>query len=307
MSTNQPIAATHQSALASRLAALAPHPGITAAPVPGVHLIYTTEHHDRIPVLYRPRMIIILQGHKVGYLSDFTFRYDPEHYLMMTLPLPCECECFASPEQPLIGFSLEINLVTLQELLLELGDALPAPAPQKSGVHSVPLSEAMFCAAERLIDLMDKPHHARVLGPQTVREMLFYALHEGGGPALQALANRHNHVGQIARVLRMIESRYADNLTMEELAREVNMSVSAFHHHFKAVTATSPLQYIKSFRLHKARMMMLHDGIKAGTAATRVGYESNSQFSREYKRFFGSTPTDQASRFREGQLRIIEG
>lgn len=86
---------------------------------------------------------------------------------------------------------------------------------------------------------------------------------------MQALANRHNHVGQIARVLRMIESRYADNLTMEELAREVNMSVSAFHHHFKAVTATSPLQYIKSFRLHKARMMMLHDGIKAGTAATR--------------------------------------
>ena len=154
---------------------------------------------------------------------------------------------------------------------------------------------------------MDKPHHARVLGPQTVREMLFYALHEGGGPALQALANRHNHVGQIARVLRMIEARYADTLTMEELAREVNMSVSAFHHHFKAVTATSPLQYIKSFRLHKARMMMLHDGIKAGAAAARVGYESNSQFSREYKRFFGSTPTDQASRFREGQLHIIEG
>ena len=124
---------------------------------------------------------------------------------------------------------------------------------------------------------------------------------------MQALANRHNHVGQIARVLRMIEQRYADNLTMEELAREVNMSVSAFHHHFKAVTATSPLQYIKSFRLHKARLMMLHDGIKAGAAAARVGYESNSQFSREYKRFFGSTPTDQASRFRDGQLRIIEG
>ena len=110
MSTNQPIAATHQSALASRLAALAPHPGITAAPVPGVHLIYTTEHHDRIPVLYRPRMIIILQGHKVGYLSDFTFRYDPEHYLMMTLPLPCECECFASPESPLVGLSVEIDV-----------------------------------------------------------------------------------------------------------------------------------------------------------------------------------------------------
>ncbi|MGL5661518.1 MAG: AraC family transcriptional regulator [Aeromonas sp.] len=282
-------------------------PGITPSPIDQVNVIYTTEHHGRTPVLYQPRMIVILQGHKVGYLADQVFRYDPNHYLLMTLPLPCECESFASPEQPLVGFSIEIDMVTLQALLLELGDALPAAPLQQSGVHSVPLSQAMFCAAGRLIDLMDNPLHAKVLGPQTVREMLFYALTEGGGPALQALANRHNHVGQIARVLRMIESRYADNLTMEELAREVNMSVSAFHHHFKAVTATSPLQYIKSFRLHKARMMMLHDGIKAGTAAARVGYESNSQFSREYKRFFGSTPTDQASRFRDGQLRIIEG
>ncbi|MFU7711023.1 AraC family transcriptional regulator [Aeromonas veronii] len=295
------------SDLATRLTRHVTAPGITPSPVKQVNLIYTTEHHGRTPVLYQPRMIVILQGHKVGYLADQVFRYDPNHYLLMTLPLPCECECFASPEQPLIGFTIEIDLVTLQELLLELGDALPAPAPQKSGVLSVPLSETMFCTAERLIELMDNPLHAKVLGPQTVREMLFHALTEGGGPALQALANRHNHVGQIARVLRMIESRYADNLTMEELAREVNMSVSAFHHHFKAVTATSPLQYIKSFRLHKARMMMLHDGVKAGTAAARVGYESNSQFSREYKRFFGSTPTDQASRFRDGQLRIIEG
>jgi len=197
------------SDLAARLTRHVTAPGITPSPVKQVNLIYTTEHHGRTPVLYQPRMIVILQGHKVGYLADQVFRYDPNHYLLMTLPLPCECECFASPEQPLIGFSIEIDLVTLQELLLELGDALPAPAPQKSGVHSVPLSEAMFCAAERLIELMDNPLHARVLGPQTVREMLFHALTEGGGPALQALANRHNHVGQIARVLRMIESRYA--------------------------------------------------------------------------------------------------
>jgi len=171
----------------------------------------------------------------------------------------------------------------------------------------VPLSELMLCAVERLIDVMDKPLHARVLGPQIVREILFHALHDGGGPALLAMASRHSQVSQIARVLRIMEQRFTENLTVEELAGEANMSVSAFHHHFKSATATSPLQYIKTLRLHRARMMMLHDGLKAGVAAGRVGYESGSQFSREYKRFFGNTPSEHAARFREGQLRIVEG
>jgi hypothetical protein len=112
--------------------------------VPGVHLIYTTEHHDRIPVLYRPRMIIILQGHKVGYLSDFTFRYDPEHYLMMTLPLPCECECFASPN-PLVGLSVEIDVAALQALLLEMGTR---PPPRRNRVAaSSPCPSPRPCSA----------------------------------------------------------------------------------------------------------------------------------------------------------------
>ncbi|HHW4805816.1 TPA: helix-turn-helix domain-containing protein, partial [Salmonella enterica] len=115
--------------------------------------------------------------------------------------------------------------------------------------------------------------------------------------------SRHSQVSQIARVLRIMEQRFTENLTVEELAREANMSVSAFHHHFKAATATSPLQYIKTLRLHRARLMMLHDGLKAGVAADKVGYESGSQFSREYKRFFGNTPSEHAARFRSGQLR----
>ena len=124
---------------------------------------------------------------------------------------------------------------------------------------------------------------------------------------LLAMASRHSQVSQIARLLRIMEQRFTENLTVEELAREANMSVSAFHHHFKAATATSPLQYIKTLRLHRARLMMLHDGLKAGVAADKVGYESGSQFSREYKRFFGNTPSEHAARFRSGQLRIVEG
>ncbi|HAU4930871.1 AraC family transcriptional regulator [Aeromonas hydrophila] len=296
-----------QSNLAARLAALVPHHGISLAAVPGVQLIYTTEHHERIPVLYRPRIIVILQGHKVGYLAEHTFRYDPLHYLIMSLPLPCECECFASPEHPLVGLAIDIDLATLQSLLLEMGEAAPTPAEPERGVLSVPLSETMLCAVERLIDVMDKPLYARVLGTQIVRELLFHALHETGAPALLAMASRHSQVNQIARVLRIIEQRFTEPLTVEELAREANMSLSAFHHHFKTVTATSPLQYIKTLRLHKARLIMLHDGLKACVAANRVGYESGSQFSREYKRFFGNTPREHVTHFREGRLRIVEG
>ncbi|STD49707.1 L-rhamnose operon regulatory protein rhaS [Edwardsiella tarda] len=136
--------------------------------------------------------------------------------------------------------------------------------------------------------------------------MLFHALCGAGGDALFALASRHSHFSQIAKALRMIEQNYARSLNIDSLAQSVNMSISSFHHNFKAVTATSPLQYIKSYRLHKARMMILHDGLKASTAANRVGYESPSQFSREYKRFFGNTPSDQASRYRNGGLPIAE-
>ncbi len=123
-------------------------------------------------------MIVILQGHKVGYLADQVFRYDPNHYLLMTLPLPCECECFASPSSRLSGLPSRSIWSPCKSCCWSWAMPCP-PAPQKSGVHSVPLSETMFCAAERLIELMDNPLHARVLGPQTVREMLFHALTEG--------------------------------------------------------------------------------------------------------------------------------
>lgn len=108
--------------------------------------------------------------------------------------------------------------------------------------------------------------------------------------ALLALVSRQTHFSLISRVLKRIESQYTENLSVDQLAAEANMSVSAFHHNFKSVTSTSPLQYLKTYRLHKARMLMIHDGMKASAAAMRVGYESASQFSREFKRYFGMTP-----------------
>ena len=180
-------------------------------------------------------------------------------------------------------------------------DPLFQPAVASSGINSAVLSEDILCAAERLLDVMERPLDARILGKQIVREILYYVLTGPCGGALLALVSRQTHFSLISRVLKHIESQYTENLSVDRLAAEANMSVSAFHHNFKAVTSTSPLQYLKNYRLHKARMLMIHDGMKASAAAMRVGYESPSQFSREFKRYFGLTPGEDAARIRTMQ------
>jgi len=294
--------------LAAQVARLSSDKLLNHSGVPQVTLMYTKQHHPRTPVLYNPGLVILFQGKKIGYLGKRTFSYDPKNYLMLTVPLPFECETFASAEQPMAGIQISINTVMLQDLLMDMEEAgFTGQKDQSSGISSGVLDEDILCAAERLLDVMEHPLRAKVLGPQIIREILFRVLISDNGGALQALVNRHTHFGQIAKALRRIESQYADNLSVEVLASEVNMSVSAFHHNFKAVTSTSPLQYLKTYRLHKARMMMMYDGLKASAAALRVGYESASQFSREFKRYFGVTPSDEMARAREGYaLTLVE-
>ncbi|WP_232785357.1 MULTISPECIES: AraC family transcriptional regulator [unclassified Serratia (in: enterobacteria)] len=282
--------------------------GYSSTPVPMVKVLYVDEYCPRQPVMYEPGIVIIFQGHKVGYCGSKMFQYDPSNYLLMTVSLPFECETFASPEQPLVGLAVNIDTQMLQDLLIDIGDDdyLMQPRGESSGVNLSPLSDEMLCATERLLDVMEKPLDARVLGPQIVRELLYHVLRGSCGASLQELVNRHTHFSQIAKALRRIENQYAENLNVEQLAYEVNMSVSAFHHNFKAVTNTSPLQYVKSYRLHKARLLMVHDGLKASTAAIRVGYESASQFSREFKRLFGTTPSDEIARLRDNSV-LMQG
>jgi len=295
--------------MARQAACFAESNGYTPSPVPLVKILYVDRHCPRQPVMYEPGVVIIFQGHKVGYCGNRVFQYDPRNYLLMTVPLPFECETFASPELPLVGLSVNIDSQMLQDLLIDIGDDdyLVKPRRESSGVNLAELSEELLCATERLLDVMAKPLDARVLGPQIVREILYHVLRGACGASLQELVNRHTHFSQIAKALRRIENQYADNLNVEQLAGEVNMSISAFHHNFKAVTNTSPLQYVNSYRLHKARLLMVHDGLKASTAAIRVGYESASQFSREFKRFFGVTPSDEVARLRENPPLMMEG
>ncbi|EDV7134404.1 MULTISPECIES: AraC family transcriptional regulator [Salmonella] len=268
----------------------------------GIRLLYGVEPGPRTPVMYQPGIIFLFSGHKIGYINKRKFRYDANEYLLLTVPLPFECETWATPEVPLAGIRLDIDVLQLQELLMDIGEderfQLPMAA---SGINSATLSDEILCAVERLLDVMERPLDARILGKQIIREILYHVLMGPRGGALLALVSRQTHFSLISRVLKQIEMKYTENLNVEQLAAEANMSVSAFHHNFKAVTSTSPLQYLKSYRLHKARMMMIHDGMKASAAAMRVGYESASQFSREFKRYFDVTPGEDAARMRTMQ------
>ncbi|RWR01394.1 AraC family transcriptional regulator [[Pantoea] beijingensis] len=286
--------------LAQQVIGLMTHGKTSLAPVADVNLIYASSPCIRTPVMYKPGIIILFQGQKTGYIGPSVFKYDATKYLMLTVTLPFECETFATPETPLAGISIHVDTMKLQDLLIDIGnDDSFHPEPKHCGIHSALLTEEMLCAAERLLDVMSSQRDARVLGPQIVREILYYVLMGPCGGALLALVSRQTQFSQIARALRHIEHNYTDNLSVDLLASEVNMSVSAFHHNFKAVTSTSPLQYLKSYRLHQARIMMLHDGLKASTAAIKVGYESASQFSREFKRYFGVTPGEEVTRMRQ--------
>lgn len=270
--------------------------------LPDVRLLYGETPFARTPVMYEPGIIILFSGHKIGYINERVFRYDANEYLLLTVPLPFECETYATSEVPLAGLRLNVDILQLQELLMDIGeDEHFQPSMAASGINSATLSEEILCAAERLLDVMERPLDARILGKQIIREILYYVLTGPCGGALLALVSRQTLFSLISRVLKRIENKYTENLSVEQLAAEANMSVSAFHHNFKSVTSTSPLQYLKNYRLHKARMMIIHDGMKASAAAMRVGYESASQFSREFKRYFGVTPGEDAARMRAMQ------
>jgi len=270
--------------------------------LPDIRLLYGTQPHPRTPVMYQPGIIFLFSGNKTGYLNNRIFRYDANEYLLLTVPLPFECETYATPETPLAGIRINVDVQQLQTLLMDIGeDEAFRPAQCASGINSAVLSDEILCAIERLIDVLEKPLDARILGKSIIREILYHVLMGPRGGALLALVSRQTHFSLISRVLKRIENQYTENLTVDQLALDANMSVSAFHHNFKSVTSTSPLQYIKTFRLHKARMLIVHDGMKASAAAMRVGYESASQFSREFKRYFGVTPGEDAARMRTMQ------
>lgn len=282
------------------LATLAPDEGYTQSALDGVKFMRANAPIPRVPVMYEPSIVIVAQGRKQGFLGSQAFIYDAQHYLVLAVPLPFECQTEATPEEPMLAISIRVDLAVVAELLMMLNDTRGPMDSEPRAVYATPLDTTLSDAVLRLLESLSSPHDARILGPAIVREICYRVLTGSQGDMIRAALTHQDHFGRIAKALRRIHMDFAGNLDVPTLAREAGMSLAVFHAQFKAVTETSPMQYVKTTRLHHARLLMVQDRLNVSAAATRVGYESASQFSREFKRLFGMSPADDVRRMRSG-------
>ncbi|MEA9389769.1 AraC family transcriptional regulator [Acerihabitans sp. TG2] len=286
--------------MANLLLALASQEGYNLTVLPGVRFLRSDRPLARTPVLYDPGIVIVCQGSKKGYFGDQTYVYDEQHYLVVSVPVPFVMETDASPEHPLLAIYLHLDFQLAAELLIQidrLGVALPKANPES--MISSPMDAALSASVLRFLETMSKPIDAEILGPALVRELYFRVLTGAQGNVMRSALAMHGQFGKIGKALRRIHANYAQSLNLPKLAEEAGMSVPTFHSHFKAITRTSPMQYVKSTRLHQARLLMVRQGLTAAVASQAVGYESPSQFNREFKRLFGRPPAEETKRMRE--------
>ncbi len=300
--------------MAALLRGLAPDEGYNLTALPSVRVLRANRTLARTPVLYDPGIVIVCQGRKRGYFGDRLYLYDEQHYLAVSVPVPFSMETDATPERPLLALYLHLDFALAAELAAEIDRAgrqasalqahLQAPLQQPSqapqSMLSTPMDDAMRMSVLRFVQAMTRPLEAAVLGPGLLRELYFRVLTGPQGSAMREALSMRGQFGRIGKALRAIHADYAQPLDVARLADVAGMSVPSFHSHFKAVTQVSPMQYVKSTRLHQARLLMVRQDLTAETASQAVGYTSPSQFSREFKRLFGLTPAAEARRMRDG-------
>ncbi len=260
--------------------------------------------------LYQPSLCLIGQGRKVVLLGPERFHYDAAHYLLTSVDLPVESHIIeATPRAPYLSLQLDIEPVKIGALLAggELPDA-PAKLAPARGLSVGCVDASLLDANLRLLRLLEQPQHIGALAPGIIHEIYYRLLAGPQNARLRHIAATSSHAGGIGAALDWLKANYAQPFCIEEIARRAHMSRSGFHQHFKAVTAMTPLQYQKRLRLQEARRLMLSDETDAATACFRVGYESASQFSREYRRLFGESPRRDIARLRgEAQLNGASG
>ena len=300
--------------LAGMVAGMALQEGFTASALEYVHFMRSERPMQRTPVMYEPCICIIVQGRKRAYLGDAMFVYDARQYLVVSAPLPFEADTEATPDHPMLGIHLGIQQSLAAELALAVQEAqagVKADAPTKlvgapAFMYATTVDNTLAETVLRLLQALASPLEAKILAPAIVREIYFRILMGEQGAAMRAALGQGSHFQKITRALRMIHEGLSNKLDVDSLAHESGMSVPAFHLHFKQVTSTTPIQYIKAMRLHKARLLMIRSGMNAYTASNTVGYESSSQFSREFKRLFGRSPLDEVKQMRS-VLRMHNG
>ncbi len=284
--------------------------GIIDTAIPGMAIYRITCPTGPKHAVQNPVFAVIAQGSKRLLIGDEVYEYDPMHYLVASVDLPVVGKVMvSSPEEPYLGLRLELDTLEIGTLI---GDEnLPLAATTVStdsaarGLYVNRLDVQLLDAVLRLLRLHETPRDVPILAPMIRREILYRLLMNGQGALLRQTVLQDSQMNRIAKAIRLIRDGYDQALRVEEIARDVHMSVSSLHHHFKLVTAMSPLQYQKNLRLQEARKLILTADASVATAAHLVGYESSSQFSREYSRLFGAPPLRDKRRWQEEEAPLL--
>ena len=273
----------------------------SAQPLPGLHLYRHSIPLEQVYSLVEPSVCVVAQGSKEFLLGKSRYRYDPFHYLLVTVDLPYVGQVLsASKERPFLSLRLDLAPTLVGEILVEAGHVSPQDTASVRAISVSPVDGHLLDAMVRVARLLDAPDEARVLLPLLTREIIYRLLKGEQGARLRHLAILRGYSPHIARAIERLRHDLDQPLRIEQLARELGMSVSGLQHHFKAVTALSPSQFQKRLRLQEARRLMLGENIDAKVAAYRVGYQDASHFNREYKSLFGVSPMRDVHRLREG-------
>ncbi len=259
--------------------------------IPGLLLVRRTAPTAPCSMTYEPSVVVIAQGRKRVDLGQKTFIYDASRFLLTSVELPVASRVIeASEETPCLAMSLKLEMPVVRELLsreeIQVAEATPDAPGMAVGETTVEFLDA--CC--RLVDLLNNPQDIPFLNGLIQREIIYRVLRSAEGARLRSIATLGDQSQRTAKAIAWIRVNYAKPLRVEDLADVACMGVSTLHHHFRVLTAMSPLQYQKQLRLQAARERMLIDGVDAASAAFEVGYESASQFNREYSRLFGQPP-----------------
>lgn len=284
--------------LAGRIGRAVPEDG-TAEPLNGLLLHRRSAPGEPLYSVYAPVFCVIAQGSKEVFLGDERYVYDSARYLLVTAELPLVSHVLeASGERPYLSLRLQLDPAFVGSVMADAGHAAPSRQSEVRAITVSTLDAALLDAVVRLMRLLDTPTEARFLAPLVMREIVYRLWRGEQGDRLRYIAAQGGYTAPIARAIERLQQEFDQPLSIDSLARELGLSVSGFHHRFKAVTAMSPLQFQKRLRLQEARRLMLGDGLDAANTAYRVGYNDASQFNREYKRLFGLPPTRDVERLR---------
>jgi AraC-like DNA-binding protein len=271
--------------------------------IPGLIVVRRTEPGSPSCMTYEPSIAVIAQGRKRVELGRTTFLYDETRYLLTSVDLPITSQVIeASVETPFLALALKLELPVVREMLTLEEIPEPDVPPNTPAMATAETTPELLDACCRLVDLLNNPRDIPFLSGLIQREIVYRILQGPEGARLRSIATLGDQSNRTAKAIAWIRTHYSKPVRVEDLADIAGMGVSTFHQHFRALTAMSPLQYQKHLRLHSARGRMLVDGLDAASAAFEVGYESASQFNREYARFFGQPPMRDIRTLRVNQV-----